>query len=181
MRRTPILATLFALLALLLLGACSDDGDDDASDDNAADTTETDASDDADDTADDADDTADDGGDGDSSAFCGRIDELNAMDDLDDDAALAALGDLVDDAPEEIRSDLELVVDRISDLEGLDEDDPEAMGQIFALMDDEEFVAASENLEAYGVEECGLPPSDDDVDLDDLDDLDDGSPATTVG
>jgi hypothetical protein len=176
MRRAPVLATLFALLALLLLGACgSDDGDDEASDDTAADATE---SDDTDDTAEDTDDTGDtdddDGGDddggGSDNEFCGQIEELDAMDDLEGETALAALSDLIDDAPEEIRSDLEIVVDRISELEGLEEDDPEAMAQIFALMDDEEFVTASENLEAYGVDECGLPPSEGD-----FDDFEDGN------
>lgn len=123
---------------------------------------------------------SDDGGGGDVEAFCDQIVVLESMEDPTDEEAQQALQDLVDDAPSEIKGDLEVVVGVFDDLQGLDEDDPEAMGEVFALMENEEFIEASENLEAFGVDECGLEPTED-VDIDaDLDaDVDISTETTT--
>ena len=45
-------------------------------------------------------------------------------------------------------------------------DDDDAFGEVFELILDPDFVAASERLEQFGVDECGLEPADDAPDSD---------------
>jgi hypothetical protein len=103
--------------------------------------------------------------------FCELLRESEA--DPSDDASFEALDELVAAAPPEIRDDLELVRDRLQQLEGLDEDDPAAFEAVMELMGDPEFVAASERLEEFGVEECGMEPSDTGTTLGAVDEGDD--------
>jgi hypothetical protein len=133
MRRFLALLVL-VLAAPLLLGACSDDSDSGSG-------------------------SGDGGGGDDVEAFCDQVIAVDEMEDPSSEEALDALNQLVDDAPSEIKDDLEVLLPILEDLEGLDEDDPEAFGEVLALMENEEFIEASENLEAFGVEECGLEPS----------------------
>ncbi len=105
-----------------------------------------------------------DGG-GDTEAFCERVRALEAADEsVDDDVAAAAaeFEALIDDAPAELRDDLRIVVDAFTELDAIDENDPEAFELFFELFERPEFVEASETLEQFGVEECGLDPSSDD-------------------
>jgi len=102
---------------------------------------------------------------GDSSGeeFCDQIRELEESGDTDDDLAAAAeeLNALIDNAPDELRGDLEVVSEAFSELSDLDEDDPESFTAIFEVFGREEVIEATDNLERYGVEECGLDPTSD--------------------
>ena len=111
-----------------------------------------------------------DGG-GDTDAFCEQIRALDAEDDVaDDDIAAAAeqFEALIGDAPDEIADDLRIVVDAFAELDEIDEDDPEAFELFFELFQRPEFVEATETLEQFGVDECGLEPS---ADTDVLDEV----------
>ena len=67
---------------------------------------------------------------------------------------------LIADAPDEVAADLRTVVDAFAELDAIDEDDPAAFELVFELFERSEFLEASERLERFGVEECGLEPSD---------------------
>lgn len=117
---------------------------------------------------------------GDVDAFC---DELRRMDseetvDMEDDfdAAMAEMERVRELAPGEIRGDIDVVIDKFREFEELEAnssgDEAEEFGAAFALAFDPQFIAAAENLEAFGVEECGLEPSsdgDDDFTFDEAD------------
>ncbi len=79
-------------------------------------------------------------------------------------------------APSEIRSDLDVVVDKFGEFEEFEAnssgDEAEEFGAALALAFDPEFIAAAENVEAFGVEECGLEPSSDEGDEFSFDELD---------
>jgi len=93
--------------------------------------------------------------------FCRQVRELNENDvDVaeDLDVALAQFEGLVADAPADLRDDLEVVVDAFSELSEVDENDPDAFVAFFEVLGRPEVVAAAENLERFGVEECGLEP-----------------------
>jgi len=104
-----------------------------------------------------------DGG-GDTEAFCEQVRAIDAADEaVDDDLAAAAeeFEALIDDAPDEIKDDLRIVVDAFAELAELDEDDPEGFEQFFELLQRPDFVDATETLEQFGVDECGLEPATD--------------------
>lgn len=100
-------------------------------------------------------------------AFCELLRELEAGDtiDIDEDAeaAMATMQDLRDAAPASIRDDLDTVLavfDQVAELEAGGQDDEDSFGEVFELLFDPEFIAANERLEQFGVDECGLEPSD---------------------
>lgn len=159
-----------AAAAILAVSGASCGGSDDADDaeaassaavDETADDTDTDSdSDEAPGSAEDA----DDGGD----EFCDRIRDLDETGDTDDDLGAAAeeFGALVNAAPDELRDDLQTVSEAFSEVADLDQDDPESFAELFEVFGRPDVIAAAENLERYGVEECGLePPSSSDVDV----------------
>lgn len=118
---------------------------------------------------------SDDDGGGDIEAFCDllRASEDEELDPTTDEGR-EAFEALIDAAPSELDDDLRVFGNLMEELEGLDEDDPEAMEAVFGVMFDPEVIAAGENLEQFGVEECGFEPDDDEGDLDfELDDTDD--------
>lgn len=105
------------------------------------------------------------GSDGDSEsteAFCAQLEEQGANEDLDlgDPEDLAAFEQLTEEAPEEVQGALEQFQDVAADLEGIDEDDPEAFGDafgtIFALFADPEFLTALQDMAVFMADECGL-------------------------
>jgi hypothetical protein len=125
---------------------------------------------------DDGTDGADDDGADDVEAFCERLRALEADDtvdvDEDFDAAMAEMTELRDAAPAELRDDLDMVIDvfrQMDEIENAGGDDEDTFGAVFALLLDPEFTAASERLEQWGVDECGLEPSTDDG-FDDMND-----------
>lgn len=95
-------------------------------------------------------------------AFCAQLEEQGANEDLDlsnpDD--LAVFEELTDEAPEEVKGAMEQFQSVIADLEGIDEDDPEAFGDafgtIFALFADPEFLTALQDMAVFMADECGL-------------------------
>jgi hypothetical protein len=171
MRRTPLHLLLALLAALaLLLGSCSDGGSDSS---NATATSDggdaDDGSDDDDSDDDDADDADDDdsdeGGGGSVEEFCEFLRESEDSEiDINEDpeAAAEAMETMRELAPEEIREDIEVLLDVMEQLAELDEDDPDAMGAVFGLFFQPDVMAAAENLEDFGVDECGLEPTEND-------------------
>ncbi|CAN5446465.1 hypothetical protein BH23ACT3_BH23ACT3_14860 [soil metagenome] len=90
------------------------------------------------------------------------LEEQNAdtTSDLGDEAFLEDIRALRAAAPnDEIRGALGTFEEFLVSVEDLDEDDPEAFGEIFELMESSEFVEAEATLERYSVETCGIEPS----------------------
>ncbi|MDZ7731983.1 MAG: hypothetical protein U5R31_01750 [Acidimicrobiia bacterium] len=89
-------------------------------------------------------------GGGDPEAFCERAQSSSLGEGRADPAALLSVySDLLNEAPEEVRGDLETVR---AALAGVVED------QDLEAFESDEVVEASENLEAYLQEECGVEP-----------------------
>ncbi|MCD9624355.1 hypothetical protein [Rhabdothermincola salaria] len=95
--------------------------------------------------------------------FCAELEALEEADaagegsDELDAEALAQLRDLADRAPnEEVSSALETLGNIAEDMEGLDEDDPDAFGEVMALMFNPEVISAGETLDTYLTETCGF-------------------------
>ena len=95
--------------------------------------------------------------------FCAELEALEEADaagegsDELDAEALAQLRDLADRAPnEDVESALTTLGDIAEDMEGLDEDDPEAFGEVMALMFNPEVISAGETLDTYLTETCGF-------------------------
>ncbi len=84
-----------------------------------------------------------------------------------DEESLAQLKALRDSAPDEIRDDMILLVDLFEKMSTIDENDEGSTEEIFGLLFDPEVIAAGENIEAYGVSECGMEPSTDDTGIGD--------------
>lgn len=95
-------------------------------------------------------------------AFCAEIERLEAMPETDDPTeALEAFANLVDKAPNgEVRGALLTLSGLLESFGDFDENDPDAFGVLFALFMNPEVIEASETLEKFGVEECGLDPTD---------------------
>lgn len=106
--------------------------------------------------------SSDGGGDDSASAsdFCDDVSALEALEDGGDSQVteddLASFQDFVDAAPDEISADLQVLADLLTQLAELDEDDPDAFGEVFGLFFDPEVVAATENVETFISDECGI-------------------------
>lgn len=120
---------------------------------------------------------SDSAGSADVDAFCDMLRESEAAEESGDqvdlsedfDAGMAELQRFRDAAPGEIRDDIDTMIGLFRELDELEQsgaDDEEAFGAALALMFDPRFLAAAENLETFGVETCGLEPSDDDFGFD---------------
>lgn len=92
--------------------------------------------------------------------FCALIDETEGWDDDDDElASFAVLGELARRAPNAQLRDAFLKFAEVGEeLDGLDEDDPEALGLVFELMLDPEMAAATATIEGYMADVCGIDP-----------------------
>lgn len=94
----------------------------------------------------------------------------------DPDAALAEVRSLADTAPPELEADFEVFVATIERLASIPADDSgEALGELFEVMLDPEFMAAQERIDDYSGDECGID-FDDLGTGSDLDGLDDAEP-----
>lgn len=96
-------------------------------------------------------------------AFCARIeaiqDEADAVSDVEEADAMFfdGLRELQASAPNpEVRDAIGTFVDFLDEIEGLDEDDPEAFERMFELAQSPDFLEASEVLEDYSVNTCGF-------------------------
>lgn len=98
----------------------------------------------------------------DDEAFCARFEALEAeaeamTDDERDEAFFDVVTELADAAPDpDVADALGRLAEMAERLEGLDEDDPDAFGEAFAMMFDPELLGAMERLETYLVEVCGF-------------------------
>ena len=97
-------------------------------------------------------------GGGDQEAFCETLASSAEGPDLESEEGIAAFRELIEVAPGEIRGDLDVLADAVERLEGLDENDPDAFEEFFTIALDPRVVSATENLEDYAVERCGLDP-----------------------
>lgn len=93
--------------------------------------------------------------------FCAKIDDLESAVEPDDMAsAVAALSDLVDSSPTpEIRDALETLIPVITKMADIDENDPDAIGELMGLMMDPDVMEAGTVLETFGAEQCGFTES----------------------
>lgn len=95
--------------------------------------------------------------------FCAELQQLETMPETDDlTAGLEAFAGLVDKAPnDEVREALVTLSGLLESLGEFDENDPNAFAAVFGLFFNPEVIKAGEVLETFGVEECGLEPSED--------------------
>lgn len=106
-------------------------------------------------------------GGGDAAAFCAVVTEAAGAPDLESEEGVAAFRELAGSAPSEIRDDIDIVLDAVERLDALDEDDPASIDAAFEIALDPQVIEATENLEMYSVDECGLDPNAfDDADID---------------
>ena len=90
--------------------------------------------------------------------FCDRAAELQVSDaDSSDPAAqLEALESLREVAPAELEKAFDVLADVIAQMSELDETDPEAMGEMFAILLDPRVVEASAAISSFTMRECGF-------------------------
>lgn len=93
--------------------------------------------------------------------FCAKIDDLeNALEPDDMASAVAALSELVDSSPSsEVRKALETLIPVITKMADIDENDPDAIGELMGLMMDPDVMEAGTVLETFGAEQCGFSES----------------------
>lgn len=107
------------------------------------------------------------GSDGDVEAFCRVLRDAESQDDVDlgDDfeAGMAQLQTFREDAPPAVQADLDVLIGKFEELNELEAasagDDGTGVEAAFEILLDPEFIAAAENVEAFGVDECGLDAS----------------------
>lgn len=94
--------------------------------------------------------------------FCTRIEALESAAEPDDiGAAVAAIEGLVDAAPtDEVRDALETLIPVLARMSEIDENDPDAIGELMSLAMDPKIMEASTVLENFGTEQCGFTSDD---------------------
>ena len=93
--------------------------------------------------------------------FCSKITEMESLGsgetEADMAAAVAVIEDLATSAPtKELRDALETLVPVMTEMAGIDENDPDAMNKAFEVMMDPKVIAAGELIDKYGTETCGF-------------------------
>lgn len=102
--------------------------------------------------------------------FCDFVAETEELPEEDGLESIAMFAEVARRAPnQELRDALGKFAEIAEELEGLDEDDPESIGVAFGLMFDPEVMEASETVERYMVETCGVDPNEFGGDFDDPD------------
>jgi len=97
-------------------------------------------------------------------AFCAKLSSLDDLDPLSDDMSKLTeiVEELADVAPSaELRDAVLTLTPMMTVLAELDENDPAAMSEMMEILTDPDVVAAGESIEEFGVETCGLEPSED--------------------
>lgn len=94
--------------------------------------------------------------------FCSRIEALESAAEPDDiGAAVAAIEGLVDAAPtDEVREALETLIPVLARMSEIDENDPDAIGELMGLAMDPKIMEASTVLEEFGTQQCGFTSDD---------------------
>lgn len=90
--------------------------------------------------------------------FCQEIERLESVEPTNDiSGAIVILRDLIDKAPNpEVRNALKVLEPTFENFATIDENDPEAMSRFFEVLMDDKIVAASEVLDRYSTDVCGL-------------------------
>ena len=108
--------------------------------------------------------------------FCAKLIEIEAsnafnLDDNDPEMLkemLIVFADLAKTAPnDELKKALETMGPLIEKMSKIDENDPDALGEVMSMMFDPEVAAASETFDAYSTDVCKIPPTTDSSSLDD--------------
>lgn len=120
--------------------------------------------------------------------FCGAITAIQSaefeLDETFGPDARQLFDDVQSAAPPAIADDVATVIDALEELAAVgistDDDDPEALDAAFEILVDPHFTEASENLEEYTSEACGIDLADgDDADFE-LDDVQDSTSPSLV-
>ena len=102
--------------------------------------------------------------------FCAKLIEIEAsnalnLDDNDPEMLkemLIVFADLAKTAPtDELKKAFETMGPLLEKMSQIDENDPDAFGEVFSMMFDPEVTAAGETLDAYSTDVCKIPPSTD--------------------
>jgi len=108
--------------------------------------------------------------------FCAKLIEIEASNALnleDNDPEmlkemLIVFSDLAKSAPtDELKKAFETMGPLLEKMSQIDENDPDAFGEVMAMMFDPEVAAAGETLDAYSTDVCKIPPSTDSSSIDD--------------
>ena len=88
--------------------------------------------------------------------FCAKVADLDDLETFDA-TAIAALNELIDAAPnDELRNALKVLVPVMTEMEGVDENDPEAMSKVMEIIMDPKVTEAGEVIEKYSTDVCGI-------------------------
>ena len=108
--------------------------------------------------------------------FCAKLIEIEAsnalnLEDNDPEVLkemLTVFADLAKTAPtDELKKAFETMGPLLEKMSEIDENDPDAFGELFSMMFDPEVAAAGETFDAYSTDVCKFPPSTDSSSIDD--------------
>jgi hypothetical protein len=92
--------------------------------------------------------------------FCAKVADMDNLETFDA-TAIAAMNELIDAAPnDELRNALKVLVPVMTEMEGVDENDPEAMSKVMEIIMDPKVTEAGEVIEKYSTDVCGLSVTD---------------------
>lgn len=92
--------------------------------------------------------------------FCAKVADMDDLENFDA-TAIAAMNELIDSAPnDELRDALKVLVPVLTEMESVDENDPEAMSKVMEIIMDPKVTEAGEVIEKYSTEVCGLSVTD---------------------
>ena len=88
--------------------------------------------------------------------FCAKVANMDDLETFDADA-IAAINELIDVAPnDELRDALKVLAPVMAEMEGIDENDPEAMSKVMEIIMDPKVTEAGEVIEKYSTDVCGI-------------------------
>lgn len=108
--------------------------------------------------------------------FCAKLIEIDAsnafnLDDNDPEMLkemLIVFADLAKTAPtDELKKAFETMGPLLEKMSQIDENDPDAFGEVMSMMFDPEVAAAGETFDAYSTDVCKIPPTTDSSSIDD--------------
>lgn len=108
--------------------------------------------------------------------FCAKLMEIDAsnafnLDDNDPEMLkemLIVFADLAKTAPtDELKKAFETMGPLLEKMSQIDENDPDAFGEVMSMMFDPEVAAAGETFDAYSTDVCKIPPTTDSSSIDD--------------
>jgi len=108
--------------------------------------------------------------------FCAKLSDFQSASDVNSDASspealkavLPLIADLAKNAPnDELKKALETMGPIIEKMSSLDENDPDAFGEMMSLMFDPAVASAGKVIETYSTDVCKFPPTTDSSSIDD--------------